>query len=151
MSRFEILKSGQPEFGMELFDKSGFDMNAAFQDAMHGVATDAELALDEKVRRMEVIVSEGTSEVYREFIDFQQMAMHMEMMCNHDDLFGQAAQSSDTLSSFMSTYASDDHHDHDHNNSGHKEEAGKKNEEIDPKTGKKKKKKRGWLELAFDI
>ena len=49
------------DFGMD------FDINAAFQDAMQEVATSTELALEEKVRRMEVIVTEGSSEVYQVF------------------------------------------------------------------------------------
>jgi hypothetical protein len=142
---------GQPVFNIELFSGGGeFDMNAAFQDAMQGVATDAELTLDEKVQRMEVIVSEGTSDVYRDFVDFQQMAAQMEMFCNHDEVLGQAARESDTLFGFMSSYASDALHDHDHHDHN-EEKVSKKDEEIDPRTGKKKKKKRGWLGFSFDV
>jgi hypothetical protein len=129
-----------PDFGMEL-GMDDFDINAAFQAAIQGIASDTELALEEKVRRMEVIVSEGTSEVYRDFVDLRQMAAQMEMMCNHDHAFDQSLQDSDTLSSFMGSHKSDDGH-----NSGDKSDD---EYEISPKTGKKKKKKqyRGWLFL----
>lgn len=99
------------DFGME-FDIDGFDINAAFQEAITDVASDAELALDEKVRRMEVIVSEGASDLYRDFVDFSAMAAQMAMMCAHDHAFGQLAQTSETLSGLMAAYTKDDGHHH---------------------------------------
>jgi len=142
--RFEEI----PDFGMEAFGMSeDFDINAAFQEAIKGVANDIELALDEKVRRMEVILSEGKSEVYREFVDFRQMAAQMEMMCNHDHSLNQSMQGNNTLSSFMDTHKADG--GHDHGNSFSRERNNKDNDEyqVDPKTGKKtkKKKRRGWF------
>lgn len=138
--RFEEI----PDFGMETFGMSeDFDINAAFQEAIQGVASDSELALEEKVRRMEVIVSEGTSDVYRDFVDFRQMAAQMEMMCNHDHALNQSMQGSDTLLGFMDSHKADDGHNHGdslNNKDNHEYE-------IDPKTGKKTKKKKrtGWL------
>jgi hypothetical protein len=129
-----------------MFDlATDFDINAAFQEAIHGVATDTEIALEEKVRRMEVIVSEGTSEVYRDFVDFRSMGAQVEMFCNHDHAFNQATQGSETLSSFMDGHKEDGHN---HGNDTHDKHGHKKgdDDEIDPKTGKKKKKRySGWL------
>lgn len=146
--RFEEM----PDFGMEAFGMSeDFDINAAFQEAIQGVVSDTELALEEKVRRMEVIVSEGTSEVYRDFVDFRQMAAQMEMMCNHDHALNQSMQGNDTLSSFMDSHKADDGHNHGedlHGKHKHKEDD---EYEIDPitgkKTNKKKKKPSGWLSI----
>lgn len=118
----------------------GFDINAAFQGAIANVASDQQLALDEKVRRMEVIVSEGTSEVYRDFVDFRTMAAYMAMMCNHDHAFNQSLQGSRALSSFMDNHKVGDGLDHA-NDSLHSHN----DDEIDTKTNKKKKKKRGWF------
>lgn len=139
-----------PDFGME-FEMADFDINAAFQEAIVGVASDQEIALDEKVRRMEVIVSEGTSEVYRDFVDFRQMAAQMEMMCNHDHALNQSMQGSETLSGFMDSHKADDGHNHgneSHSKHNHKDDD---EYEIDPKTGKKTKKKKrsGWLSLTL--
>lgn len=137
-----------PDFGMQ-FGMEDFDINAAFTEAINGVISDKELALDEKVRRMEVIVSEGMSEVYRNFVDFRQMAAQIQMMCNHDHTFNQSIKGSDTLSGLLDNHKKDDGHNHkdskldDHNHSDKEED----DDEIDPVTGKKKKKKKykGWL------
>lgn len=138
-----------PDFGMEAFGMSeDFDINAAFQEAITGVASDTELALEEKVRRMEIIVSEGTSEVYRDFVDFRQIAAQMEMMCNHDHALNQYMQGNDALSNFMNSHKADGEHNHDDNlHSNHNHKTDNDEYEIDPKTGKKikKKKRRGWL------
>ncbi len=142
--RFEEM----PDFGMEAFGMSdNFDINAAFQEAILGVTSDAELALEEKVRRMEVIVSEGTSQVYRDFVDFRLMAAQMEMMCNHDHAFNQSMQASETLSGFMDSHKADDGHNHGDSLHGkHNQKKGDDEYEIDPKTGKKIiKKRRGWF------
>lgn len=130
-----------PDFGMEL-DMGGFDINAAFQEAIQGIASDTELALEERVHRMEVILSEGESEMYRDFVDFRQIAAQMEMMCSHDHALNQSMESSDILSGFMDRHKANDGHDHGSDN--HKDDS---DDEIDPKTGKKTKKKRrsGWL------
>jgi hypothetical protein len=146
--RFEEM----PDFGMEAFGMSeDFDLNAAFQEAIQGVANDIELALEDKVRRMEVIVSEGTSEVYRDFVDFRQMAAQMEMMCNHDHAFSQSVHANDTLSSFMDSHKAVDGHDHGdslHSKHNHKDDD---EYETDPKTGKKTKKKKrfGWFSVML--
>ena len=134
-------RADEPDFGMD-FMFEDFDINAAFQEAVAGVASDEELQLEEKVRRMEVIVSEGTSEIYREFVDFRQMAAQMEMLCTHDHAFSQLAQGSDTLSGFMDSHGPEDGHGHQEQDHKHEEEY-----EIDPKTGKKtkKKKRRSWF------
>jgi len=129
-----------PDFGMEL-GVAGFDINAAFQEAIAGVANDTELALDEKTRRMEVIVSEGTSELYSDFVDFRAMAAQMEMMCNHDHALNQSLQGSEILSGFMGGHNGEDGHNHKDN----------EEYETDPKTGKKtkKKKRHGWFGMLL--
>ncbi|MDB5171062.1 MAG: hypothetical protein JWO35_756 [Candidatus Saccharibacteria bacterium] len=133
-----------PDFGMDMFGMDdGFDINAAFQGATQDVISDTELALEEKVRRMEVIVSEGTSEVYRDFVDLRALAAQM----SHDHMLCQAAQGSEALSSFMDGHSSDD--GHNHGDSSHDEHSHKNDDdEIDPKTGTKKKKKRGWFGVS---
>jgi hypothetical protein len=137
-----------PDFGMDFEPGSDFDINAAFQETLHGVATDNELAVEEKVRRMEVIVSEGTSEVYRDFVDFRQMAAQMEVMCMHDHSLNQATQGSETLSGFMDSHNSEDGHSHSDSS---QDKHGKRDDEYetDPKTGKKKKKKQGWFGVSL--
>lgn len=133
----------EPDFGMQLETGADFDLNAAFLEAMHGVASDAELALDEKVRRMEVIVSEGTSEVYRDFVNLGQLAAQMRMMCTHNHDLHQSLQTNESLSTFM-----DNNWEHDSDIAHKITGAASEDEfEIDPKTGKKtkKKKKRGWF------
>jgi len=126
------------DFGME-----GFDINEMFQEALNGIATDEELALDEKVLRMEVIVSEGTSEVYREFVDFRQLASQMEMMCTHDHSLGQSIQGSDALGNFMGAFAEDDDH-------AHKHDGGDASKSAKKKTKKKKSQSRSWLRSLLD-
>ena len=139
-----------PDFGLEAFGMTeDFDINAAFQDAIQGVVSDTELTLEEKVRRMEVIVSEGTSDAYRDFIDFRQMAAQMEMMCNHDHALNQSMLGSDTISGFMDSHKNDghDHGDSLHGKHNHKDDD---EYEVDPKTGKKtKKKRRSWFNLLL--
>lgn len=132
-----------PQFGIDL-NAAEFDINSAFQNALTGVASDEELALDEKVRRMEVIVNEGNSEVYRDFVDFRQLAAQMEMMCAHDHGLNDSIKNNETLLSFMDDHNAND--GHNHGSSHHKNS----DDEIDPKTGKKKKKKqRGWFGVYF--
>lgn len=121
----------------------GFDINAAFQGAISDVATDDELALDEKVRRMEVIVSEGTSEVYRDFVDFRQMAAVMEMMCNHDHTLNQLMQGNNTLFGFMDSHKADDGHNHGDSLHGKDDDDDDDEYDTDLRTGKRRKKRRG--------
>lgn len=100
----------------EFFDQFGmedFDINAAFQGAVADVVTNQELALDEKVRRMESIVAEGSSELYRDFVDFSQLAQQMEMLCAHDHDLQSAFESSSSLSSLMNRNEQKHGHDHD--------------------------------------
>jgi hypothetical protein len=131
------------DFGME-----DFDINEMFQSALSGVTTDEELALDEKVRRMEVIVSEGTSDVYREFVDFRQMVSQMEMMCAHDHMFDQSVRGSDVLGSLLDTFAEDDGHGH---NSIHSHSHGEDDDAASTKKGKKKTKKKKKELGAFGV
>lgn len=134
----------EPDFGLELEMDGEFDIDAAFQEAIHGVASDKELEIEVKVQRMEHIVSTGTSELYRDFVDFRQMAAQMEVACMHDHSLNQAVGKSDTLTSFMYGNQSEDGHDHADDSREDDDE------EIDPKTGKKKKKKRGWFGVFKD-
>jgi hypothetical protein len=125
-------------FGMEL----EFDLNAAFQGAISGVASDADLALDEKVRRMESIINEGNSETYRDFVDFRQIASQMQMICSHDHELGQMMNANSSLSSILGKH--DDNDGHNHSSHGHDND-----EEDDDDNNKKKKskssKRRGWF------
>lgn len=125
------------------FDMSNFDINAAFQEAITGVASDTELALEEKVRRMETIVSEGTSEVYRGFVDLRSMAARI-----HDHASCQSVQGSEILAGFVDNYKPDEKHDHINTPSSKNNHEDKDDDEyeIDPKTGKKIKKKRSWID-----
>lgn len=141
-----------PDFGMEeAFDfgelEADFDINAAFQEAMLGVATDEELVLEEKVRRMEVIINESNSEVYRDFVDFRLMAAQMELFCNHDHALNQATQGNEIISSFMDSHK--DNNGHNHGSSYGKHTKKEDDDEIDPKTGKKKKKRYSWFGVYF--
>lgn len=140
-----LLSGPAPEldFGME-----DFDINEMFQEALSGVVTDEELALDEKVRRMEVIVNEGTSEVYRDFVDFRQMASQMEMMCAHDHMFDQSIRGSDVLGNLLDAFAEDDGHGHGNGHShGHGEGDDTASTKKRKKKTKKKKKELGALGL----
>lgn len=117
------------------FEMGGFDVNLAFQEAAYGVVSDAELALEEKIRRMENIVREGSSAAYREFVDFRSLAAQIELLCTHQHELQQALHASEVLSTFMDNHT--DEHDHAYDS----------DYEVDPKTGKrtKKKKRYGWF------
>jgi len=135
--RNPAMVAGIPEFQME-----GFDIDAAFQGAIADVASNEELELNEKITRMENIISESSSEVYRDFVDFHSMAAQMEVMCNHNHVLNSAMESSDTLSSFRTSFADSAEHNHKHESSNDKVAKEKS------KTKKKKKKmRRGWLAL----
>lgn len=137
-SRYEEM----PDFGLEAFGiGKDFDINAAFQEAMQGVASDTDIALEEKVQRMEVIIREGTSEVYRDYVDFRQMATQMAIMCSHDHVLGQSMKSNETLLGFLDSHKAD--HGHNHDDSLH--------EKHDSKTNKKTKKKKrtSWFSILM--
>lgn len=126
------------DFGLE-----GFNIDAAFQGAMSDIASDAKLALDEKVRRMETVIAQGASDVYRDFVDFRQLAAQVEFFCAHDHALNQAVGSSELIGAFTSDHG-DDSHQHDKGKHHHDDDE----YEIDPKTGKrirKKKKKIGMF------
>lgn len=143
-----------PDFGMEAFGMSeDFDINAAFQEALQGVASDAELALEDKVRRMEFILSEGTSDVYRDFVDFRRMAAQMRLLCNDDHALNQSMQGNEALSSFLNKHKDDDGHNHGNSLLGkhnkHNSDEDDEEESTESKNGKKSKRKRpagvGWF------
>lgn len=139
------------------FGLPDFDVNAAVMGAMHDVVSNEELALDEKVRRMELIVSEGMSPVYQEFMNFRELAAFMHGACGAHGELGQAVRGSETLSGFMDNHSSSD--GHDHNSAGlNKHEIGDTDQksddddeyETDPKTGRRvKKRHRGWLSAVL--
>jgi hypothetical protein len=135
--QYEIM----PDFGME-----AFGINDAFQEAISGVASDTELAVEQKIRIMEVIVNEGTSEIYRDFIDFRQMAAQLEMFCNHDHDLDHLIRGNETLSDFMKSFKANDEHEHD--NSLHNKEDEDEEYEVNPYSGKKKKRHK-WLSLLL--
>jgi hypothetical protein len=134
----KVLVEENAIFGMEL----EFDLNAAFQGAISGIASDDEIALDEKVRRMEAIINEGNSDTYRDFVDFRQIASQMQMICSHDHALGQMMNSNDSLSSVLGKH--DDNDGHNHSSHKHNDE-----EDDDDDSDKKKKskssKRRGWF------
>ena len=103
--------------------------------------SDADLALDEKVRRMEVIINEGNSDTYRDFVDFRQIASQMQMICSHDHALGQMMNANDSLSSILGKH--DDNDGHNHTSHSHDED------DDDDDNNKKKKskssKRRGWF------
>ena len=142
-------------FGLE-----GFDINAAFQEALTGVVNSSELALEEKIRRMEILVAEGTSEEYRDFVNFKALAAQLEIACSHDHNLGPSLNSNLTLLSFMNSQkndehdhdsAFDDHHDHEPVHHGEDEEDDDEDGNS-PKTKKKKRKqtRRRWFGIFFD-
>lgn len=135
------------DFGMDLL--AGFDVNAAFQEAIYGVAQATELALEEKVRRMENIVSQGASELYRDFVDFRALAAQIEVLCSHDHAMGQSLLGSEMLSGFMAAYKADEEHEH---TDPHKHTPDDDEDETDPKNSKKTKKKKRyrWLSAVVD-
>lgn len=147
------LVEGGSEFDLPAGDS--FDVNAAFQQAIQGVASSEELALDEKVRRMETIVAEGASELYREFVDFRAMAAQMEMLCRHDHTLNESIQSSEALSGFMNSYKSSRSEDQDETarpgRQGHKASGfGKPMRSMKAKKKSKKPEWRGWLNFLME-
>lgn len=124
-----------------------FDVNAAFLEAIEGVATSEVLELDEKVARMEHLINEGSSELFRDFVDFRMMASQIEAFCSHDHALNQSLQSSGLLSNFRSNHGPEDSHNH----LEHSLDTRKDNDsETGPKTDKKKKKKRkSWFGFYY--
>lgn len=134
------------------FDCDDFDFNAAFQEALYGVMSDKELALEEKVKRMEFIVTEGTSLIYREFIDFRAMAAQIQMMCNHDHAMKDFLSNSDVLTGLLSdsqdnSFNKDHNHDHDHKKLNTEEIDEEDDEDEDGMLKTKKKKRTNWLDF----
>lgn len=114
---------------MPLDALDGFDINAAFQGALYDIASDAELELTEKVRRMETVIQQGISAVYRDFIDFRAMATQIELACSHDHMLPETALGGTMIDGFLNIYASNDgheHHDHDLDDDSDDEETVKK-------------------------
>ena len=139
MSRMESFNTPKSSNDFELDLGLDFDINAAFEGALSDVQENEELQLEEKIFRMETIVTEANSDIYRDFVDFQSMASQIQMMCDHDHTFASQVETSDTLSNFINPFIKDQDslpHQHQHP-THHKDEY-----EIDPKTGKKKKKKK---------
>ncbi len=137
-----------PDFGIDL-GMGEFNINAAFQEAITGVVSDTELILEEKIRRMEAIVSEGTSEIYRDFVDFRQMAAQIKMICSHDHLLYQSVQGNYSLSGFIESYEIDSKHHHSdgpYHKHEHQDDDDSTEDEDDSKISKKKKRKyQGWF------
>lgn len=120
---------------LEIFDSlqiGDFDFNAAFNDAIAGVITDEELELAAKITHIELIISQGTSPEYKEFLDFRFMAQSLALQCAHDHALQYALEQNESISSFMREHNSDGH-DHDHHEHG-------SDEELDTDKSKKKKK-----------
>lgn len=86
------------------FEIEGFDINQAFQVAFSGVISDEELALQDKVLRMEFILAEASNELYHEFIDFRTMAEQVEFFCNHNHDAEQLVHDSEDLSSLIDIF-----------------------------------------------
>ena len=126
-----------------LFEEMDFDVNEAFQIAASNVLSDGELELNEKIGRMETIITEADSDFYREMVDFQALAAQMQMFCNHDHSLAQSMMNNETIFGFMeNAHNHNDHgahtaHDHDHKDDSEKDDKEKKK--------KNNKKRLGWF------
>lgn len=121
-----------------VIDDQGFDINAAFQEALFGVASDEELAFDEKVQRMEQIIAEGTGDIYKDFVSFRDMAAHLEMICSHDHALGEAVQNNSLISGFMNEYQEPA-----------QQSPPKREKEVIGNKKKKKSKKKSWFDYLL--
>lgn len=138
------------ELPADFLEMTGFDVDAAFQEATQEVLSNAELAIDEKVRRMEVILSQSASEAYREFVDFRSLAAQMQMACAHDHSFGQAAEGSETLGGFLqATSNADELQGHGHLPTNEKAEESADRKTKPARKKKKKTVKSGWFKILF--
>lgn len=142
MNSLEQMPEAQNFDAFKDFGMVDFDINEAFQLALHDVVNDKALALDEKVRRMEVIVSEGTSNLYREFVDFRILASQIEIYCNHEHDLYQMSVENELLANLLSSHSSEYGHGH-HGEDGPSEDDDE--DEVDKKN-KKAKKRRGWFQ-----
>ncbi len=140
--------SRSPEFDPFALDIS-FDINAAFQEAAASVLSDEAIALEERVSRVQTILSEAKSEVYEAFVDFRMLAAQVEMFCNHDHAFRESfSQNSIEDASF---YRFDSHkdHRHDHVVESRKTQKRKEKEESKKKKDSKKKKCKSWFGFYY--
>jgi|GEM_PF-6262811 len=96
-----------------------FNLNAAFQSALADIVEDEALMLEQKVQRIEAVITESASDLYREFVDFRALAAQVELFCTHDHGLRQAVTSSEVLSGFLGGHADHDEHEHDHVNHVH--------------------------------
>lgn len=129
------------------FGMCGFDIASAFKGAVDDIAKNKQLELDEQVRRIENMLMEGSSDQYRDFVDFRTLASQIRMACNHNHALMQMMQGSERISDFMGNHGVDVGHGH---NDGHFSKLGQGNsgEFVDPITRKKAKRKQrhgGWL------
>ena len=119
----------QPDIeSFELDDLEGFDIAGAVMGAMHDTLSDEAIALNEKVVRFEQQLEQATSVFALGFRELQEMAAMVELFCAHDHELGDALTSSETVSSFLTTFTSEDEHDHtdDHKGKGRKSKKKKK-------------------------
>ncbi len=139
----ETLNHNQETVNLDsLFAEMDFDVNEAFQAAASDVMSSEELELDEKIIKMESIITEADSDFYREMVDFQALAAQMQMFCNHDHSLAESMMNNETIFGFMEKANSHEHGPHDGHNHDH--------EDDDEKDGKKKKKKKklGWFAIS---
>lgn len=133
-------------FLAEMIDR--IDINQAFHEAAHGVMTDKEMALNEKVARIEHIIQEADSDFYREFVDLRSMAAQIEMMCEHDHSLQAALHKSEAATSFIDQHTENsrqDHNDRKRHNKLYKQ----RKEKDKKKQNKKLKKLTGWALLGI--
>lgn len=126
-----------------------FDINAAFQEAAADVLSDEALELEERVSRVQTILSEAQSDTYEAFVDFRMLATQVEMFCNHDHAFRESfSQNSpkETFSHQLDAHR-DHHHDHALESKGIKKQNDKK--ESKKKEDRKKKKRKSWFGFYY--
>jgi hypothetical protein len=131
-------------FSPELMD--GLDINRAFHEAAEGVMTNEEMALDDKVARMEHIIQEASSDFYQEFVDLRSMAAQIEMFCNHDHSIQDALQGSEQIGAFMDRHAG---HTHEHGTLAQKQKVTEERKKNAKKKHKKIKQLSGWALLGI--
>lgn len=85
----------------------GFDVQAAFTEAIDGVASDEALALEEKVARVSNIIQQADSEEFKEFVDMCELAAQIEFICDHDHSLGDLFAEDETVGSLLETFRED--------------------------------------------
>lgn len=125
-----------------------FDINTAFQEAAASVLSDEAIALEERVSRIQTILTEAKSDTYEAFVDFRMLAAQVEMFCSHDHAFRESfsQNSPESTSLYRHDPHEDHHHSHklDHTKAKHEEDKGESKKKKD-----KKKKRKSWFGFYY--